>query len=66
MDLYVNGVKETSPSSLTIAQLVADKGLRPDGLVVELNREIIKQEQWAATVLRDGDRLELLNFVGGG
>jgi sulfur carrier protein len=45
---------------------VTRKGLAPGALVVELNGQIIKQQQWAETQLNSGDRLELLSFVGGG
>lgn len=65
MELFVNGIKETG-EPCTIAELVARKGLAPGALVVELNQQIIKQEQWPITQLKDGDRLELLSFVGGG
>jgi sulfur carrier protein len=65
MELFVNGVKETG-EPCTIAELVVRKGLAPGALVVELNQQIIKQEQWSRIELNDGDRLELLSFVGGG
>ena len=65
MELFINGVKETG-EPCTIAELAARKGLAPGALVVELNQQIIKQEQWAVTALKDGDRRELLSFVGGG
>ncbi|WP_448873364.1 sulfur carrier protein ThiS [Desulfobulbus propionicus] len=65
MEFFVNGIKETGEVS-TLAQLVASKGLNPEALVVELNQQIIKQELWQTTELKDGDRLELLSFVGGG
>ena len=65
MELFINGVKETG-GPCTIAELAARKGLAPGALVVELNQQIIKQEQWSVTALKDGDRLELLSFVGGG
>jgi sulfur carrier protein len=46
--------------------LEASKGLNPEARVGELNQQIIKQERWQPTELKDGDRLELLSFVGGG
>lgn len=65
MEITVNGIQETcAPGSL--AQLVAAKGLAAQSLVIELNQQIIKQEDWASTSLREGDVLELLSFVGGG
>lgn len=65
MHLVINGSEEQSDSA-TLADLIDRKGLRRDSLVVELNGAIVKQQQWAATTLQDGDRVELLNFVGGG
>ena len=65
MEIIVNGQKETTlPCS--IAEFVANKGLDPGALVVELNQQIIKQQQWQAIQLKEDDRLELLSFVGGG
>jgi sulfur carrier protein len=65
MEIFVNGIKETG-ESCSLAQLVERKELNPGALVVELNQQIIKQEHWSVTQLKDGDRLELLSFVGGG
>jgi len=65
MEIIVNGELEIGPPC-TITELVTRKGLAPGALVVELNQQIIKQQQWAETELKSGDRLELLSFVGGG
>jgi len=65
MGFFVNGVEETG-LPCTVAELVKRKGLTPEALVVELNQQIIKQQQWPVIELRTGDRLELLSFVGGG
>ena len=65
MEIVVNGERENS-ESCTIADLVMHRGLDAGALVVELNRAIVKQEQWPTTRLQAGDRLELLSFVGGG
>ena len=65
MDIFVNGKQETGPPC-SIAELVARKGLFTDGLVVELNRRIVKHEEWQAIRLKENDAIELLGFVGGG
>jgi len=65
MEIFVNGIKE-STEPCTLAQLINGKGLNAGALVVELNQQIIKQENWPTIELQDGDRLELLSFVGGG
>jgi len=61
----ING-KTESVGAGTIEQLVHDKGLRPEALVVEHNFTIVKQPQWSRIQLSEGDTLELLSFVGGG
>lgn len=65
MKVTVNG-QEESIEPCTVEAFVTAKGLPSDSLVVELNREIIKQPQWSGVQLQEGDSLELLSFVGGG
>ena len=65
MQFCINGKMETSNAN-TLAELVKELELDVSSLVVEHNQKIIRQEQWAATILQEGDGLELLNFVGGG
>ena len=65
MNLIING--ETQISSVeTLAALVAQLGMKPDRLAIELNREIVPRDQWPQTPLHEGDRLEIVHFVGGG
>jgi thiamine biosynthesis protein ThiS len=40
--------------------------MKTDRVAVELNREIVPRDQWDRTQLADGDRLEIVHFVGGG
>lgn len=65
MNILVNGRKETI-DPCTIAELVSVKRLPAGSLVVEHNRQIIKQAQWSEVHLKEDDQLELLSFVGGG
>jgi thiamine biosynthesis protein ThiS len=69
MKLHINGDERilsetTTPFSLTA--LVALLDMKPDRVAVELNREIVPRGRWAETVLNEGDRLEIVQFVGGG
>lgn len=54
-----------SPSS-TLEQLISELGLKGDRVAVEHNGEIVPRAQWADTPLSEGDRLEMVHFVGGG
>ena len=65
MTLTINGDAQTH-SAETLAALVEQLGMKPDRVAVELNREIVPREKWPQTFLHDGDRLEIVHFVGGG
>lgn len=64
--ITVNGeVRECAPG-LTLEGLIAALELDTRKLAVERNLEIVPRSQYAATVLAEGDALEIVNFVGGG
>jgi len=50
----------------TVAQLVAAMELKGDRIAIELNHEIAQRVHWEQTKLSEGDRLEIVHFVGGG
>jgi thiazole synthase len=66
MILQINGQTREFPDALTVAALVAQLGMKADRVAVELNLEILPRGSWEATRLKDGDRLEVVHFVGGG
>jgi thiamine biosynthesis protein ThiS len=66
MRIHLNGEERQAAEDLTLAALVEQLGMKPDRVAAELNREIVPRERWLETRLRDGDRLELVHFVGGG
>jgi thiamine biosynthesis protein ThiS len=66
MTLHINGEQRDFPDGLTISALVAQLGMKPDRVAVELNLEIVPRPQWEATMLKEGDKLEVVHFVGGG
>lgn len=66
MKLEINGNTREFAADLTLAALVAQLGMKPDRVAVELNREIVSRELWPSTTLHEGDRLEIVHFVGGG
>ena len=65
MRITING-QETEISACLLTDFLLEKGWQKNSLVVELNGEILPQARWEMTGLQEGDRLELLNFVGGG
>lgn len=65
MRLVING-EERAFRAATLAALITELGMKADRIAVELNRAIVPRAQWESTVLRDGDQLEIVHFVGGG
>jgi len=66
MTLQINGEQRDFPDGLTVAALVAQLGMKPDRVAVELNLEIVPRSNWGTTTLKSGDKLEVVHFVGGG
>lgn len=66
MTLHLNGEPREFPDGLTVASLVETLGMKPDRVAVELNLEILPRANWQTTALKDGDKLEVVHFVGGG
>jgi thiamine biosynthesis protein ThiS len=66
MRLFVNGETRDVAAATTIETLVTLLGLDRRKLAVERNLEIVPRSAFAATALEDGDRIEIVAFVGGG
>ena len=66
MQVFVNGESKTCCEPSSVAQFIEKLGMKGDRVAVELNREIVPRAQWSETQLHDGDRLEIVHFVGGG
>lgn len=62
----VNGEERQLPASTSVANLLEELGVPPARVAVEFNREILPKPRYGETLLRDGDRLEVVQFVGGG
>lgn len=65
MLIIVNG-EERETAAATVAELVAELGLDVRKVAVERNLQILPRALQASTALEDGDRLEIVQFVGGG
>lgn len=67
MRLLINGEeREFAGEGFTLAALVEQLGMKSDRVAIELNRDIVARDRWPATLLAEGDRLEIVHFVGGG
>ncbi|MFW5905104.1 MAG: sulfur carrier protein ThiS [bacterium] len=66
ISLTVNGKERNVPAGITVSGLLKRFDLVPGTVVVERNREILPRTRYDDVTLEDGDRLELVHFVGGG
>ena len=66
MTLLINGETRSLLRAAHIAELIRFLGIKPDRIAIELNRRIVKKTEWGTTRLQDGDRIEIVQFVGGG
>ena len=66
MTIIINGERKEFEKELTLQEVVASLGLEGKVMAAAINMEIVKQDKWADTLVHNGDKLELLDFVGGG
>jgi thiamine biosynthesis protein ThiS len=66
MRLTINGEERVFEAVGSLAALVATLGLEPRKVAVERNLEIVPRSLYAETALADGDRIEIVHFIGGG
>lgn len=64
--IQVNGEQRATPAGSTIADLLCELNIRPDRVAVEVNLEILDRQEFERRNLREGDRVEIISFIGGG
>jgi sulfur carrier protein len=66
VQVTVNDESRALPDGATVADLVTTLGLGPRRIAVEVNRAVVPRAAYPSTMLRDGDTVEVIHFVGGG
>jgi thiamine biosynthesis protein ThiS len=66
ISIRVNGDLKTVPSGATVAQLLESLALRPGRVAIERNLQILPRSEWTTMRVAEGDRYEIVQFVGGG
>ncbi|MHC4721181.1 MAG: sulfur carrier protein ThiS [Planctomycetota bacterium] len=67
MKLVVNGEDVDSQDGISVSELLVEQNVKmPDMVSVELNGSIVRRENFDATNLKEGDKVEFLYFMGGG
>jgi sulfur carrier protein len=66
IQIHLNGQTRTWRSGATVADLLHDLDIKAERVAVELNLEVLDRATFDQRLLKDGDRLEILGFIGGG
>jgi thiamine biosynthesis protein ThiS len=66
MQIQVNGEPRTMTGVTTVEGLLNELQIRPDRVAVEINMEIVERQDFARRALQEGDRVEVIGFIGGG
>lgn len=66
MRVTLNGQEKTVPDKATVAELLRLREVEPIRVAVEINEDIVPRRFFDSRVIREGDRIEIATFVGGG
>lgn len=66
LQVQINGETKEIPEGLTLSGLAAQLSLAPERIAIEHNQQVVRRNAWPSTIIADGDRIEIVHFVGGG
>lgn len=66
MEIIINGAPRQAAAGSTVLSLLGELGIQSERVAVERNMDIVARERFADTTLEEGDRIEIIQFVGGG
>lgn len=66
MEVKINGKSQNISEDITLSELIAQKGLNFQRIVIEHNLKIIKKEDLARVKIKEKDNIEIVSFLGGG
>lgn len=66
MNIIINGQMREFNDNMTLLAVLKELSLEEKVMAAAINMNIIKQDSWKTHLIKEGDKLELLDFVGGG
>jgi len=66
MKVWINGKEEHLSDGMSVGDLLSERKIRREVVVVELNGNVPKREDYESVLLKDGDTVELVFYMGGG
>ena len=64
--IQLNGDSREVFEGAVLSDLVHELSLAPARIAIEVNQRVVRRDQWERTALAEGDRIEIVHFVGGG
>lgn len=66
MQIEVNGEPREIGAETNLHELVTELSLPPERVAIELNKKVVRRHDWPTTMIVEGDKVEIVHFVGGG
>jgi len=66
MTIQLNGREVVLGDGISLQELIKNLKLNPQNIVIELNEELIRKDDWANIRIKENNRIEIISFVGGG
>ena len=66
MTIFINGEARELEGVETLSNLLDTLGLPKQRIAIEVNRKVIRKQEWDTAVIADQDKIEIIHFVGGG
>jgi sulfur carrier protein len=66
LQIRLNGEAKETEEGTTLPDLVESLSLAPERIAIEVNGEVVRRAEWPRVTLKEGDRIEVVHFVGGG
>ena len=66
MTIFINGEARELDDGLTVAAMLDALELPKQRVAIEVNRRVVRKQEWGSTAVEDNDRVEVVHFVGGG
>ena len=66
MTIFINGEARELDDGLTVDAMLDALELPKQRVAIELNRRVVRKQEWESTAVADNDRVEVVHFVGGG
>lgn len=66
MELVINGETKNFDDNFSLQQIITDLQIEDKVMAAAVNMEIVKKDNWSSFIPKENDKIELLQFVGGG